>query len=484
MTVSFKESLQRFGRDKSASTSLMFAAGLLTTVVVTGAAIDYSDGVYNRVRLQAAVDSATLAAAKLGSQNPATYINNVAALKTVAQNFLTANGPPNSTISDFHACLATGGDCTTADGKTLSVGQFYSKGGVTYTALLSHVAMLSGASPETLSSSATAGANLLWPQTLTLNLVGAKGWYYKTVTLYTLPYANNTPASAYSTAATWTYQPTNLGTPSGSANVNVGTDQANGMTNLTFSQLGNGYGTLTGPTTVNLGQYADVFMVEQVMQGPCAPSTPWLPGDWNSGSYTFPAACYATQAAAQTAVNSTITSKCGAQPSKSSKNYTTWSNCAATYNPTQEAVGYNVCSESEITSGSNSAYSSYNTICNPYSSSNASYNSSNTQSWQFIFVQFLPTESYQNANVFSNSVAVTALFPCGQTVGHEWEDGGSIVGSSYSTALSSAQSSSTKPKQDFFYTVATTCGVEPGMGSSGYTSSNTQTYGAAAQLVQ
>ena len=169
----------------------MFAAGLLTTVVVTGAAIDYSDGVYNRVRLQAAVNSATLAAAKRAPRIPRPTSTMSRRLRTVAQNFLTANGPANSTISDFHACLASGGDCTTADGKTLTVGQFYSKGAVTYTALLSHVAMLSGAGPETLTSSATAGANLLWPQTLTLNLVGAKGWYYKTVSLYVLPYANN-----------------------------------------------------------------------------------------------------------------------------------------------------------------------------------------------------------------------------------------------------------------------------------------------------
>ena len=475
---------QIFKRDKRGATSLMFAAGLLTTVILTGAALDYSDGVYTRTRLQAAVDSATLAVAKQGSQNPSEYISNVAALQSLAQQFVTANGPTNSTISDFHACLVAGGDCTTADGRTLQVGQFYTKGSVTYTPFLDHIAALSGPGQQTLSSSATAGANLLWPQTLTLNLIGAKGWYYKTVNLYVLPYANGAAASAYSSAATWTYQPQNLGTPSGSANVNIGSDPANGMTNLKFSQLGAGYGTLTGPTTVSLGQYADVFMVENVMQGPCSPSTPWMPGNWSSGSYTFPSACYASQSAAQTAVNPTITSKCGTQPSKTSRSYSTWSNCAATYNPVQESVGYNVCSESELNSGSNPAYSSYNSICNPYTGGNASYNSSNTQSWQFIFVNFMPAQSYQNTNVFSTSVSSTSLFPCNQTVGHEWEDGGSIVGTSYTSATSSAQNASTLPQQDFFYTVTSTCGPEPGVAASGYTSSQTTTYGAAAQLVQ
>ena len=77
------------------------------------------------------------------------------------------------------------------------------------------------------------------------------------------------------------------------------------------------------------------------------------------------------------------------------------------------------------------------------------------------------------------------MFPCGETVGHEWEDGGSIVGSSYSSALSSATSATTTPQQDFFYTVATTCGPEPGMAADGYYSTTqTATYGAAPQLVQ
>ncbi len=60
------------------------------------------------------------------------------------------------------------------------------------------------------------------------------------------------------------------------------------------------------------------------------------------------------------------------------------------------------------------------------------------------------------------------MFPCGQTVGHEWEDGGSIVGTTYNSALSSATSATTTPQQDFFYTVATTCGSEPGMAADGY----------------
>lgn len=475
MKAKLSRNLQSFLDDPRGTTSLLFAAGLLTTVIVTAAAVDYSTAVTTRVRLQAGVDSATLAAAKQGAADPSLYLSSSSALKTAAQAYLTANGPANATISDFHACLVSGGDCTTSSGKTLQVGQFYSEGTTTYTPLFNNVSWLPGSSSQTLTSSATAGASLQWPQSLTMNLVGAKGWYYKAVTLYELPFANGSPASAYTTAATWVYQPTSLSTASGSANVTVGTDQANGMTNLKLGSLGSGYGTLTGPTSVSLGQYADLFMVESVMQGPCPPSKPWLLGNYASSSYTYPAACYATQALAQSAANSKCTGKSGSQ----------LTSCLSPYTPTQESVGWNVCSESELNQGSNPAYSSYNSICNPRTGSNASYNSSNAQSWQFIFVNFYPTQSVQNTNVFSTSVSATTLFPCGQTVGHEWEDGGSIVGTTYATALSSAQNASTTPQQDYFYTVATTCGPEPGMAADGYFSpTNTATYGNMPELVQ
>ncbi len=479
--------LRSFRNDQRGTTSLLFAGGLLVAVIVTAAAVDYSTAVTTRARLQAGVDSAALAAAKQGAMNPGTYINDVSALQTAAQAYLTANGPVNTTVSDFHACLITGGDCTTAGGQTLQVGQFYLKGTTTYTPVFNNVSWLPGSNSQTLTSSATAGASLQWPQQITLNLIGAKGWYYKTVTLYALPFANGSAASSYTALATWTYQPINLNSASGSYNVTVGSDPANGTTGLKLGSLGSGYGTLTGPTSVNLGQYADFFMVENVMQGPCSPAAPWMYKNWSSNQLAFPGACYATQSAAQTAINATVASKCAG---KSGSQYTS---CANTYGPpVQESVDWTVCSESELNQGSNPAYSSYNGICNPYTGSNASYNSSNTQPWQFLFVSFLPTESYTNANAFSTSALVqlasgsspTTMFPCGQTVGHEWEDGGSIVGTSFSTALSSAQNASTTPQQDFFYTVTTTCGPEPGVYASGYVASQTADYGLAPQLVQ
>ena len=210
MKVNLPNCLRSFRRDLRGATSLMFAGGLLTAAILTAAVVDYSSAVTTRVRLQAGVDSAALAVAKLGAENPSLYMSDNSALRTAAQNILTADGPVNATISDFHACLRAGGDCTTATGATLQVGQFSVKGTTTYTPLFSNVGLLPGSGSQTLTSSATAGANLQWPQQITLNLVGAKGWYYKKVTLYALPFANGSAASSYTALATWIYQPNSL----------------------------------------------------------------------------------------------------------------------------------------------------------------------------------------------------------------------------------------------------------------------------------
>src|SRR5271165_1024239 len=259
--------------------------------------------------------------------------------------------------------------------------------GLFFTPLLSAIAQGAGFTSFSLTATATA-AFLQWPQQITMNLTGAKGWYYKTVTLYALPYADGSAASSYTQLAQWVYQPQHFGNATGSANVTVGADPANGTSGLQLASLGSGYGTLTGPSTVSLGQYADVFMVESVMQGPCPPSKPWTASNFSSGSYSYPTSCYASQSAAQTGMS------------------------LSSSQVSQVSVGYNICSESELSSGSNPAYSSYNGICNPYSGSSASYNSSNTDPWKFIFVDFYPAESAENTNVFSTSVSVSTLFPC------------------------------------------------------------------------
>ena len=305
-----------------------------------------------------------------------------------------------------------------------------------------------------LSASATA-AFLGWPQNLTFQLIGAKGWYYKTVTLYALPWSGGVAGTSYTKMGQWVYQPTTLAAASGSGNVNVAPDGANGMQTLNLGSMGSGSGTLTGPLTVNLGQYADIFMVESVMQGPCPPSTPWVKSNWSSGWSS--GQCSATQ--------------------------------TSTYN-TQESVGVTACTKSQTTSGP--AYASYNSICNPNAASSPTSsktssnqcqnvanspqwnncNSSYTDPWQLFYVDFFPAYTNANTNFYSTSVSPSTSFPCGQKVYHEWEDGGSTLPTSYSNSLSSATNTGTTPQQDFFYAVTTQCGSEPGMTESGYYSAN------------
>ena len=70
MTTSLSNRCRSFQRDERGTTSILYASGLLAAIIITAAAIDYSTAVNNRVRLQAGVDSAVLAAAKQGAQSP------------------------------------------------------------------------------------------------------------------------------------------------------------------------------------------------------------------------------------------------------------------------------------------------------------------------------------------------------------------------------------------------------------------------------
>jgi len=147
--------LRSFSRERSA-TSIAFAIGLLAAINITAAAIDYSSAVNTRARLEAGVESAVREAAKLGARNPSTSLSSSSALQTAARAYLTANGPANSSLSDFHACLESGGDCATASGQTLQVGQLYAQGTATYTPVFNSVSWLRGSKYDTLTTAATA----------------------------------------------------------------------------------------------------------------------------------------------------------------------------------------------------------------------------------------------------------------------------------------------------------------------------------------
>ncbi|TCR62632.1 pilus assembly protein TadG-related protein [Bosea sp. BK604] len=74
----------RFARQDSGSVLITFAFGAIVLLAVAGAAIDYARASQTRVALQAATDSAALAAAKLDSKD-------VAKLRSAASQYFTVN---------------------------------------------------------------------------------------------------------------------------------------------------------------------------------------------------------------------------------------------------------------------------------------------------------------------------------------------------------------------------------------------------------
>ena len=209
MNATFFSRAARFADDKNGTSAVLFSIGLAAMTVATAAALDYSSAASNHTHLQAATDAAVLAAAEQAGDYASGSAASIAALKAIAQSYVTANGPSGSVVSDFHACTTTGGDCTTKSRQTLKVGQIYVQSTQTYTRLFSHVTSLSGKPTETITSAATANA-AMWPQTITFNMTGAKGWYYKSVNVYVLPTGSSTftnQPSGVSTAWNWVYQP-------------------------------------------------------------------------------------------------------------------------------------------------------------------------------------------------------------------------------------------------------------------------------------
>ena len=128
----------------------------------------------------------------------------------------------------------------------------------------------------------------------------------------------------------------------------------------------------------------------------------------------------------------------------------------------KETTGQTECTELENSTSGNAGYASYNAICNPSSNGSTVYNP-----WTFMYVNYMPQEDNETLNGYANSVALTSMFPCGETATHQWEDS-PVTTQSYATAVSNATNSKTTPQQDLFYTVSTTCSANAGMSASGY----------------
>jgi Flp pilus assembly protein TadG len=96
-----KSALRRFRRSQSGTTAVLFALGVVPTLIAAGAAVDYARYNDAQTRLQAALDAGSLAAA-VSSQSTAERIK---AGKSAFENNLSANGMDPASV-DFNFTVA------------------------------------------------------------------------------------------------------------------------------------------------------------------------------------------------------------------------------------------------------------------------------------------------------------------------------------------------------------------------------------------
>jgi hypothetical protein len=352
---------------------LIFAAGVTVIFAATGAAIDYSTAAAKHTQLSAAVDSAVLGVAYHVAHDGAAAADNIASYQALASQFLSVNGPSGASVAEVHICLYSGNqDCTISNGHQLTNGQVYVRGTDTYNRVFGSVADLGKSKTETLNAAATATAVLL-PQSLTFNLQGAKGWYYKTMQIW----VHVPGASSDTLVASYVYQPTSL---TATATFTVYDAQLG----RNVSPSGAGTGTFTGPATVTLGSYDNAYVTMNVQTDPCPPGQ----------DYTGTAA-----------------------------NFHGANSCTTT------AHGVNTQGLSVTTDVNTPAAAAAHS--------------------QYLYINFIE----EPANTV---IPLTTLFPCGQTVNHQWEDNGNTPG--YGLG----------PQADFFYAVTTVCATN--VASSAYLS--------------
>lgn len=251
--------LRKFVREEKGSTALYFALTTSAIAFAVGAAVDYSRVVGGKSKLQAAVDSAMLAA----TQAPASQ--RVANATAILQANLAGSGISAwwSTPPTLNANGSISGAAAASLGTT-SLG-------------------ITGINSMSLSASATARLiqqTTQSPASVTFTLTGASGWYWKSVDLYT----HQPGASTDTLIASYVYQPTNLN---------------NGGTGTVSAQFTTGPGGTMVSGAVNtpvlLGStYDKAYLVMTVYSDGCAPGYgPQHPDFGGNSSYWNPFVCMA-----------------------------------------------------------------------------------------------------------------------------------------------------------------------------------------------
>lgn len=250
---------RRFLADESASIGISFAVTATAALMFVGAAIDYSNNVGGRAKLQSAVDAAVLAAL----QAPAA--SRVSAATAILQANLAQSGMNVSWSQQ--PTLGADGSITGA-----------------VTATLPTVALkIARINQMTFSASARAkiaSVAMQSPANLTFTLTGATGWYWKQVDLY----VHQPGAVSDTVVASYTYQPTSL------FNQGTGTVSAKFLTGPGGSMVD---GAVDTPVSIG-ATYDRAYLKMTVYSDGCGPGyAPQHPDFGGNTAYWSPFVCMA-----------------------------------------------------------------------------------------------------------------------------------------------------------------------------------------------
>jgi len=240
--------------DQRGNVAITFALVAVPLLIAMGCAVDYSIAATSKTKVQGALDSAVLAAART--------TGGVAAQTEVFNNIFSANMAEYKVAgnaSNLTPSLTANSDGSLAAKVTASVP----------TSLMQIVGISS--IPVTVTNQTAATESPKTPTTATFQMKVAKGSYWKRLTLYIVDAYGKTQQIAQ-----WVYQPFNM-------NYNALLDSVyyDQLVNLSWSMNNtfygnsdsrNGIGTLIGPTTpVTLGlNYKDAYLTMEIMTDGCS----------------------------------------------------------------------------------------------------------------------------------------------------------------------------------------------------------------------
>lgn len=246
-------------KDKRGSAAIIFSVALVPMVAMIGAATELGGISADKTRLQSAADSAALGAAG--------QIASMASSSSIQQQAsgAVASFVPNATISEFHMCTSTSADCSTSDRGTLSPGQVYTKAQYVRPLVFGGFLRLVGGSTTTTITATSVAMQAFSATQATFTPLGAKGWYFKVISLW----VHRPGASTDTRLASYVYQPQYL-YQNGTVNLPNGTTVSDGGKGTTTSYDANGNIVPSG-TAVSLGSYDNAYLIEQVSFSPCPP---------------------------------------------------------------------------------------------------------------------------------------------------------------------------------------------------------------------